>query len=171
MIPHAEREVCYPIRTSTRSQEDKMKRTLPFLFAGVVLTLALPAFVGVSRANDKPKAVIPVKTWGGLMKIELRGKAPNYIANKEAWAKFWKLYRGDEKLPAVDFEKQLIVVVVNNDPNGISAMLELDAKGDLKIDYASTEIKFINPTTCAYQVALIPRAGIKTIMGVPIAKD
>jgi hypothetical protein len=159
MIPHAECEVYSP------KQEEKMKLTLPFLFAGVVL------FVGVSRANDKAKAVLPVKTWGGLMKIEQRGKAPNYIADKEAWAKFWKFYRADEKLPDVDFAKQLAVVVVNNDPNGISAMLELDAKGNLKIDYASTEIKFINPTTCAYQIALIPRAGIKTIMGAPIAKE
>jgi hypothetical protein len=148
-----------------------MKPWFQSLCAAVAFGLTLPAFVELSRADEKPKPVKAEKTWGGLVKIELRAKAPSYIADKDAWAKFWKLYRGKEKLPAVDFEKELIVVVVNNDPNGISIRLEVDAKGDLTIDYETTEIKFINPTTCAYQIALIKRGGIKTILGVPISKN
>jgi hypothetical protein len=148
-----------------------MKLCYQSWFAAVVLGLTLPAFVGLSRADEKPKPVKMEKTWGGLVKIELRKEAPSYIANKKAWAKFWKVYRGGEKLPAVDFEKELVVVVVHNDPNGISILLEVDAKGDLTVDYLSTEIEFINPTTCAYQIALIKRGGIKTILGIPISKD
>jgi hypothetical protein len=139
------------------------------LFAAVVLGLTLPAFVGLSRADEKPKPIKTEKTWGGLVKIELRKEAPGNIADKDAWAKFWKLYRGEEKLPEVDFKTELILVVVNNDPNGISIRLEVDNKGDLTVDYERTEIRFINPTTCAYQIALIKRGGIKTILGIPIA--
>jgi hypothetical protein len=156
---------------SRKIEEDEMKLCFQSLFAGVVLGLTLPAFAGLSRADEKPKPVKTEKTWGGLVKIELRNEAPGYITDKDAWAKFWKLYRGEEKLPEVDFKKELILVVVNHDPNGISILLAVDAKGDLKVDYASTEIEFINPKTCAYQIALIKRAGIKKINGMPITSE
>ena len=146
-----------------------MKRSFQLLLEAIVLGLTLPGFVGLSRADEKPKPVKTEKTWGGLVKIELGNKAPGYIADKDTWAKLWKLYRGEEKLPEVDFKKELILVVVNTDPNGISIRLELDDKGDLTVDYASHEMKFINPTTCRYQIALIKREGIKTILGRPIA--
>jgi hypothetical protein len=141
------------------------------MFAGVVLGLTLAAFLDLSRAGEWPKSVKTEKTWGGEVKIELRNKAPGYIADKDAWAKFWKLYRGEEKLPEVDFKKDLIVVVVNQNPNDISIILEANDKGDLEVSYASTKIKFMNPTTCNYQIALIRRAGIKKINGIPIAKE
>lgn len=145
-----------------------MKLCYQSLFAAVVLGLTLPVFVGLSRADEKPKPVKPEKSWGGLMKIELRNEAPRCIADKDAWAKFWKVHRGEENLPEVDFKKELILVVVNKDPNDISIRLEVDDKGDLTVDRESTKVKFMNPTTCAYEIALIKLGGIKSVGGIPI---
>jgi hypothetical protein len=149
-----------------------MKHWFQSLFASIVLGLTLPAFLGLSRADEKPRLVEAQKTWDGVVKIDLRKEAPGkgYIADQVAWAKLWKVYRGEEKLPAVDFDKELIVVAVNSDPNAISILLEADEKGDLMVSYARTELKFIKPTTCAYQFALIKRGGIMTIGGKAISK-
>jgi hypothetical protein len=160
-------------RFRTRDQEDVMKLCFHSLSVAVVLGLTLPACLGLSRAEEKPKPVKAEKTWDGKVNIELRKEAPKkgHIADKDAWAKLWKVYRREEKLPEVDFEKELILVAVNSDPNQIFICPEVDDKGDLKVLYARTAIRFINPTTCAYQFALIKREGIKTISGKVISKD
>lgn len=74
-------------------------------------------------------------------------------------------------MPEVDFDKHLILIAVNGDPNRISIHPGLDGKGDLKVNYSSTLIGFLDPITCAYQFALIRREGIKTIGGKAIGKD
>jgi hypothetical protein len=150
-----------------------MKLCFQSLSVTVVLGLTLPACLGLSRAHEKPKPVKVEKTWDGQVKIELRKEAPKkgYIADKDAWAKLWKVYRGEEKLPEVDFDKEPILVAVSSDPNRIWIGPEVDEKGDLKVVYARTAIGFTNFKTCAYQFALIKHQGIKTIGGKTISKD
>jgi hypothetical protein len=145
-------------------------RSLP---AAVILGLTLAVFLGCPRADEKPKPIKVEKTWEGEVKIELRKEAPEtgYLADEGAWAKLWKAYRGEEKMPEVDFDKELILVAVNTDPNRISISPEVDAKGDLKVTSTRTLIAFIDPKTCAYQFALTKREGIKTISGKAISKD
>jgi hypothetical protein len=130
------------------------------------------ALTVVSAAAAEPKEVKLEKTWSGEVAIELKKEAPasGFLADKEAFAKLWKAYRGKEDLPEIDFSKELVLVAVNNDPNKISIVAKLDDKGDLKVVHASTLIGFINPKTCAYQFALIKREGIRTIGGKPITK-
>jgi hypothetical protein len=142
-----------------------------FRWVSVVILFALVAPVGADE-KPKPKPVKLEKTWGGEVKIELRKEAPKdgYVADKEAWAKLWKTFRGDEKLPDVDFTKELVLVAVNNDPNKIGINAQLDDKGDLNVSVISTLIGFVNPTTCTYQFATVKREGIKTIGGKAIAK-
>ncbi len=72
-------------------------------------------------------------------------------------------------MPEVDFDKELILVVVNDDPNKIWLAAALDNKGDLKVLSERTLLGFVNATTCAYQFALIKREGIKTIGGKAIS--
>src|SRR4051812_43805900 len=108
-----------------------MRLSIQSLLTAVTFGLTLPAFLDLSQANEKPRPIKAEKTWNGMVKIELRNQAPSYVINKDAWAKFWKVYRPEEKLPVVDFASEMIVVVVNNDPNGISIRLESNGKGDL----------------------------------------
>lgn len=154
-------------------REDGMNRHSWSSLATAVLGLTLAAFPGPAGAEETPTAVKIVKTWEGEVRRELRKEAPqkSYIVNNDAWAKLWKAYRGEETLPKVDFDKEMILVAVNTDPNQIEIHAAVDDRGDMKITYASTLVGFIRPETCAYQFALIKRDGIQTIRGKPISND
>jgi hypothetical protein len=94
-----------------------------------------------------------------------------YVADDRTWEKLWKAWRGSEEVPYVDFKEAIILVAVNGDPNSISAQPAIDDKGELTVSFNATLIAFVNFDTCAYQFALIRRAGIKTIGGKPIGKE
>ncbi len=131
------------------------------------LALALPLFALAARADEAPTAVKLGQTWSGEVKLEVRKEAPKdgFVADKEAFAKFWKAFRGDEKVPDIDFTKELVLVAVGTDPNKLGIGASLDAKGNLTVLVRSTLIGFENPTTAAYQFATVPRAGIKSVNG------
>jgi hypothetical protein len=131
------------------------------------LLCLFPLSVAVARADEKPTPVKLVQTWTGEVKLEVRKDAPKdgYITEKDAFAKFWKAFRGDEKQPEIDFTKELVLVAVGMDPNKLGIGAQLDAKGDLKVLVRSTLIAFENPTTAAYQFGTVPRTGIKSING------
>jgi hypothetical protein len=157
------------------------------LSLAVVLGLTLPGFLITSLAGEKPKPVKVEKTWLGQVKSELRKEVPNqviikagkkdqgyvlgYVADKDTWAKLWKTYRCEKEMPWIDFDKELVLVAVNSDPNQISIWPEVDDKGDLSSLTPTTLLLFTDPKTCGYQFALIKREGIKTIGGKAIAKD
>lgn len=131
------------------------------------LLCLLPLAVSVARADDKPTPVKLVQTWSGEVKLDVRKEAPKdgFITEKDAFAKFWKAFRGDEKVPDIDFTKELVLVAVGMDPNKLGIGASLDAKGDLKVFVRSTLIAFQNPTTASYQFATVPRTGIKSVNG------
>lgn len=146
----------------------------------LIQTVAIILMIsGCSRSGSdtppeaKPKPVKVEKTWQGEVKLDLWKEAPQkgYVADKDAWAKLWKAYRGEEKMPEVDFDKELILVAVNSDPNGISIRPEVDDNRDLKVTTASTTRYFKDPKTCRYEFALIKRESIKTIAGKVISQD
>ena len=130
----------------------------------VAVLLAVVAPVG---ADEKPKPIKFEKTWNGQIPIALGKEAPRtgFIADKVSWENLWKAYRSAEKVPAIDFDKELVLVAVNSDPNGIGIDAKLDDKGDLKLSYITTLILYTNPTTCAYQFAVVKRDGIKSVNG------
>ena len=141
-------------------------------FASAAILLGLASALPLSGADDKPTPIKAEQSWDGEIKIELRKDAPKdgFVADKDAWAKLWKTYRGDEKLPDVDFTKELVLVAVNSDPNRISLGASLDKNGDVRVLVTSTLVAYTNPTTCRYQFVRIKRDGIKTVGGKPIEK-
>jgi hypothetical protein len=143
-----------------------MRRCYRWLPAAALLVLVSPL-----SAADKPVKL--TKTWEGEQDLKIREKAPKngYVADKESWEKLWKDFRGEEKMPVVDFTKELVIIACNNDPNSIGIMVSLDEKGDLKVSHISTLVGFVNPTTFKYQFATVKRDGIKTIGGKAIGKD
>ena len=77
-------------------------------------------------------------------------------------------------MPKIDFNKQMILVGVRADPNGIGYspdMLRLNDEGDLNVSMPSTLIYYQNPETGRYLFLLINCGGVKSINGKPIRKD
>jgi len=128
---------------------------------------------GYSDALEKSKSLPVVVSWRGKIKLELRNEAPKggYIADGKTWEKLWKAWRGTEEVPSVNFQEAIVLVGVNNNPNWINVLAEIDDNGALQLTYASTLMGFINPQEGAYEFALIRRDGIKTIAGKEIEKD
>jgi hypothetical protein len=111
----------------------------------------------------------PVKqqqTWCGQVRSELRSVAPKrgYIANKADWVKLWKTYRSDEKIPVVNFAREIILVYTHTDDNNVSMSPMLSTKGDLSSNVSFTE-RGGSSTLCTYIFTSIDRRGIKTIAG------
>lgn len=119
---------------------------------------------------DGQRPVALQRIWNGEVKIELRAEAPEggYIASQPVWEKFWKAYRGEAPVPEVDFERELVLVGVNKDPNTIGIQAKLDEKGDLTVTYSTTLMFVQDPKSCKYQIGVIKRDGVKTINGKPI---
>jgi hypothetical protein len=133
---------------------------------------------GRSLGQSRGKLIKVEKAWDGEIKLELRQQAPpplnGFIADEKAWAKLWRAYRGSDELPKIDFDKQMILDRVGNDPNVMGVIhdeLMLNEKGDLKVDFFSTQVKYINPKTCRYVFLLISREGVKSVNGKPVRED
>ena len=126
-----------------------------------------------SNSQEQSTPINSKQSWSGMVKIELRKEAPQkgYIANNLEWSKLWKTYRGSEALPKVDFEREIVLVYVNRDPNSVGLSPSLSATGNLTIETAMTLMGYNNPTNCSYIFVLIDRAGIKTIAGKPISNN
>jgi len=140
-----------------------------------ILSMLVLASVAPSAVQADEKPVKPVKEWKGkfLNKEEepLMKEAPKSgcLTDKKAWSKLWKAWRGKEKLPKIDFEKQLVLVgAADCAANKIEAAFKLDDKGDLKGFFITTEI---GGPGFVYMIVVIDRSGIKTYNGKPIKKD
>src|SRR5262249_55072287 len=131
---------------------------------------------GFSLAQSRGKLIKVEKVWDGEIKLELLQQFPQngFIANEKAWAELWRACRGDDELPKIDFDRQLILVEVHNskgfgyDPKG----LILNENGDLTVRSVSNFIVSpFAPETCRYIFLLISSEGVKTINGKPVQKD
>jgi len=114
--------------------------------------------------------VKPLNTWTGKPRSnELRKEAPEggVIADKAKFEKLWKAWRGDEKVPAVDFDKNVIAVELANGPNVPMASFTLDERGDLNWRSFSTRV---GGPGFGYAIAEVPREGVKTIKGKAVPK-
>ena len=95
--------------------------------------------------------------------------ASGYIANEKSWAKLWKAWRGNEEVPKVDFDKQLVLVgTVKCARNGMNVRYKLDDKGNLEVTVMQTDIA---GPGFNYQIVVVDRNGVKTINGAKIKKE
>jgi hypothetical protein len=111
----------------------------------------------------------PVKLkqiWCGQVSQELRSAVPKrgYITNHRDWTRLWQTYRSDEKVPRVNFDRELILVYVHTDSNTVYMSPMLNTKGDLANNISFTEVASSN-SSCTYKFGSIDRREIKTIAG------
>src|SRR4051794_31612809 len=96
------------------------------LLTGLAFAVCLAA---APAQEGKGKPVKPLQTWGAKLKdVELKKAAPanGFLANAEDFAKLWKAWRGDEKVPEVDFKQNLVLVAMSSGPNGVGIGASLD---------------------------------------------
>jgi hypothetical protein len=118
----------------------------------------------------------PIKSkqgWEGMIKIELQKEAPqkSYIANNLDWAKLWKTYRENESLPKVDFDREIVLVSINNTSDPFQIIPSLSVTGNLTFTTLGTPTARQKANERAYVFELIDRTGIKTIDGKPISNN
>jgi len=133
---------------------------------GLLTGLAFAAGLAAAPAQGgKGKPIKPLQTWQAKVQDEaLKNAAPpsGFVTNAKEFAALWKAWRGDEKVPDVDFKKNLVLVGLAGGPNiaGIGATLSDD--GNLTVLVRQT---LIGGPGFGYQLAVVPRDGIKTVNG------
>jgi hypothetical protein len=137
------------------------------VFAAVVCAVA------ASAAERQPgaKKAQPVKilnTWSGKMAdaaLQKHAPADYFLLDQDEWAKLWKAWRGQEKLPEVDFQKQMILVFTAGGPNSVGCEPRLDAQGNVQAMAMST---LIGGPGFGYLIQCIPREGVRSVNGKPL---
>jgi len=129
--------------------------------AAILMGLALIVLLAPAARADK-KSVKLTKEWSGsVADEELSKDAPTYVADTKALEKLWKKWSIEGKVPAVNFEKELVIVSTTVGSR-LSLSANLDDKGDLQVLGLAT--RDIRPGF-RYVIATISRDGIKTING------
>jgi hypothetical protein len=112
------------------------------------------------------KSIKHNQIWCREVKKELRQAAPSngYIANNSEWSKLWKTYRGNEELPKVNFNREVVLLYVHFDANTLNIVPVLSDKGDLSRAISFTELG-MSDSPCSYMFMSVDRRGVKTIEG------
>jgi hypothetical protein len=118
------------------------------------------AVCGMSLAA--PKSVKPNREWTGLVADEaLKKLAPvdGYVLDAKEFDKLWKAWSKDEKVPTIDFAKEVVIVTLATGPNEptIKATLD-DGKLQIKAGQALVAGKGFG-----YSLATFDRKGITTV--------
>src|SRR5262249_38775500 len=99
------------------------------------------------RKGEEPPAAVPpgqvepLAEWSGVLRDDkLRKEAPKdpWITDRAAWAKLWRAWRKEEKVPAVDFRKELVLVFTAHGPNQPVLVLTRNARGDVTMAQGGT---------------------------------
>jgi hypothetical protein len=126
------------------------------------------------------KELVLTKSWKGDRGIDELKDLPGggCIDQPAAWEKLWRAWRGEEELPKIDFEKELVVVGARKGIRSIYPLLTKE--GDLLIGVAaelddSSVVGYKRPLSVVderfgYHIGVINRAGVKSVGGKPLAK-
>jgi uncharacterized protein (TIGR03067 family) len=130
------------------------------------LVLATPAI----RAG----MTTPEQSWHGQLKdLTLAKAAPDggVIGTKEDFAKLWKAWMGKEKMPEIDFEKAIVVVLTDQKLTFPFTMVVLDVeKGHARPHFAAARRANEKPEKrenkgFAFAIGVFKREGITTVNG------
>lgn len=135
----------------------------------MIRTLAILSalFMSLSIAHAETKEVRASKQWTGSVEdAELAKEAPELITNANELEKLWKSWKLKDKVPEVDFDKQLIVVTTTVGSK-VSLTASLDDEGDLKVTGVATSD--FGPGF-RYVIATLSRDGVKTVNGKGLKK-
>lgn len=118
-------------------------------------------------AQDGKKLVKPSKEWSGSVDDEaLQKQAPAVITSAMDLEKIWKSWKLADKVPAVDFTKDILVVTTTRGSR-LRLFVNLDDKGNLQVGGLST--RDLRPGF-RYVMGAVSREGVKTVNGKELGK-
>jgi hypothetical protein len=134
---------------------------------GLLFTLAALA-VGLVLARPalaaEPKQLKPSQSWSASIDDEdLMKEAPagGTITDAKGFAKLWKAWKMGDKVPEIDFAKEIVLVATTRGSR-LNLSARVDDKGNLTS--AALATRDLRPGF-RYQVIVVSRDGVKTVNG------
>jgi hypothetical protein len=129
-----------------------------------------PTKAGEEEAK-KEKERKPVKSWSGRISNDQAKEAPanGYLVSEKGLARLWKSWGIKEKLPRIDFARELVLVATANGEGVAFTEIRVEEKGSLAWAVKATGAG--TPDDAAYQIITIRRAGIRNIRGRVVNKE
>jgi RNA polymerase sigma factor (sigma-70 family) len=138
----------------------------------IMVLKRLPKMEGNASSKEKSSTPVPIKrSWDGIIqdrKLLKEVSDKKIVVENQAWSKLWKAWRTNEKLPTINFIREMVLVLTVTGPNKVSAPeLVLGRFGNLKV---APPISTLLPDdgTIGYKIIVIDRAGVKSINGSPV---
>jgi hypothetical protein len=128
------------------------------------------ALVGLAplAAHAQKKPVKPTKQWQGSVDDEkLLKDAPAAVTSKKGLGKLWKAWKVADKMPEVDFTKEVVVLTTTRGSR-VKLAASLDDKGNLQVFGLGT--RDLRPGF-RYVLATVPREGVKKVNGKDLPKE
>jgi hypothetical protein len=120
------------------------------------------------RAVAERQPVRRGKEWSGSVEDEKLAKdAPACITSAKALEKLWKDWKLTDKMPDIDFQKELVVVSTATGSK-LRLALTLDDKGDLQVGGIAT--RDFRPGF-RYVLATVSNEGVKMVNGKGLPKE
>ena len=133
------------------------------------LSLAAVLFLAAGVAVAAPTPLQATNTWTGSIDDEdLAKEMPEngVITNARDFAKLVKAWKVAEKVPGVNFDKE-IVLVAKTEGSKLTLNASLDEKGDLKaLGLATRDLR----PGFRYVIISVPKEGVKTVNGKELPK-
>ncbi|MEY4612809.1 MAG: hypothetical protein RL179_782 [Planctomycetota bacterium] len=125
-------------------------------FGIIVLALATNAIA------EERKPLETLKEWRGDNPNEALSKeAPKYIVNSKDLEKLWKTWDIKEKLPEIDFSKELLLIETTRGSR-LNLKATLDEKGNLQaLGLATRDLR----PGFRYVMITVSKTGVKSING------
>lgn len=134
--------------------------------AGVVAVAAVALFTADALAQKT--AVKPSKEWTGSVEDEALAKdAPACITSAKGLENLWKAWKIADKVPEVDFTKEIVVVTTTRGSK-LRLAAALDEKGNLTVGGLGT--RDLAPGF-RYVIATVSKEGVKTVNGKELPKE
>ena len=143
----------------------------PFRVAAVERVMLVESGAIVAEERPGPHKAQPVKVlnaWSGkIADAAIRKHAPTdeFLLGQDQWARLWKAWRGPEKLPEIDFRKQMILVFTADGPNRVGCEPRRDSQGNVQALAMSSQI---DGPGFGYLIQCISREGVRSVNGKPL---
>ena len=129
---------------------------------------ALPGIADIRAAQDSPGEVEILQSWHGTVPNDaLRRYEPaaGFVLDAGSWAELWQAWRKGADLPAVDFRKDMVLVLTAGGPNSVGCVPVADGRGNVRADGMCT---LIGGPGFGYLLLRISRDGVRSVNGKPL---
>lgn len=137
--------------------------SLPIL---AVVALAAATALNSASVQAKSSQLKPQKSWSGRVPLGVQPPLQSSLATQDDFRRVWAQCQVKGTVPAIDFERRLVLVAVRRGSVVRFQRLTLDG-GNLHTDVVVTP-DMPPYMTCA--IVLVDRAGIAKVNGAPVGR-